>query len=103
MEKDLKLDKDDYEIIHKEKIAGCNLFNLTNKKLRDWGMAGGPARRLLNFTSEIKEKTSRAFSLTNMSSEILASNNEYIFSETLESNNEYIFSVTPVSGHVYFE
>jgi hypothetical protein len=68
MEKDLKLDKDDYKIIHKEKIAGCNLFNLTNKELRDWGMAGGPARRLLNFTSEIKEKMSRAFSLTNMSS-----------------------------------
>ncbi|CAB4412358.1 unnamed protein product [Rhizophagus irregularis] len=66
-------------------------------------MAGGSALRLLDFISEIKEKTKRSFSLSNTSSETLASNNKYIFSETLESNNEYIFSEAPVSKHVHSE
>ncbi|CAB4464522.1 unnamed protein product [Rhizophagus irregularis] len=66
-------------------------------------MAGGPAKRLLNFASEIKEKTSRAFSLSNTSSETLASNNKYVFSETLKSVNKYLFSEKPVSEHMHSE
>src|SRR5688572_20545856 len=87
MKKNLKLDEDDLKIIHKEKIIGSDIFNLTQEELTGWGMAGGPTRRLLEFFRETKEKTSRPFSSSNVSSETLVSNNEYVFSDTLVSEH----------------
>jgi hypothetical protein len=61
-ERGLGLDLDDENIIRKEKIAGQDLFDLTEEKFRSVGLGLGPATRLVKFAKECKEKKLKAFS-----------------------------------------
>ncbi|CAB4430731.1 unnamed protein product [Rhizophagus irregularis] len=53
-EDDLELEKEDLEIVRKQRINGCDFLRITEKKLEKWGMAGGPAARLAYFSEEYK-------------------------------------------------
>src|SRR5438045_5269944 len=61
-EKDLGLDDDDLEIIRKEKVNGRAFLNITEEKLRSYGMPGGPASNIAVFAKECKDKKLRSFS-----------------------------------------
>jgi len=61
-EKDLGLDDDDLEIIRKEKVNGRAFINITEEKLRSYGMKGGPASNIAVFAKECKDKKLRSFS-----------------------------------------
>src|ERR1044071_3660704 len=71
-EKDLGLDDDDLEIIRKEKVNGRAFLNITEEKLRSYGMPGGPASNIAVFAKECKEKKLRSFSSYLSLSEVLA-------------------------------
>jgi hypothetical protein len=53
-EDDLELEKEDLEIVRKQRINGCDFLRITEKKLEKWGMSGGPAARLAYFSEEYK-------------------------------------------------
>src|SRR2546430_1739646 len=59
---DLRLIKEDFDIIENERVDGQDFFDLTEEKLRSYGMKGGPATRLVKFTKECKDKKLRSFS-----------------------------------------
>ena len=61
-EKDLGLDDDDLEIVRKEKVNGRAFLNITEEKLRSYGMPGGPASNIAVFAKECKDKKLKAFS-----------------------------------------
>ncbi|CAG8726958.1 4698_t:CDS:1, partial [Acaulospora morrowiae] len=63
--KDLGLDDDNLEIIRKEKVNGLDFFDLTREELEKHekhGIKLGPAKRLVKFAKECKEKKLRSFS-----------------------------------------
>jgi len=59
-----------------EKIAGQDLFDLTEEKFRSVGLGLGPAMRLVKFSKECKEKKLKVFSTYRSLKEVLA---EYDF------------------------
>src|SRR4051812_17621173 len=71
-EEDLRLDEEDLEIIRKQKINGCDFLDLTQEELERREMKLGPAKRLVKFASECKEKKLRAFSTYRSLKEVLA-------------------------------
>src|SRR6266542_2998743 len=71
-EKDLGLNDDDLEIIRKEKVNGRAFLNITEEKLRSYGMSGGPASNIAVFAKECKDKKLKAFSSYLSLSEVLA-------------------------------
>ncbi|CAG8614303.1 7225_t:CDS:2 [Funneliformis caledonium] len=70
-ERDLGLDLDDENIIRKKEITGQDFFDLTQEELEKWGMPGGPAKRLVKFAKECKDKKLRAFSTYRSLKEVL--------------------------------
>ncbi|CAG8577678.1 1948_t:CDS:2 [Gigaspora margarita] len=50
---DLKLDKDDLKIIHKEKTTGRNFFMLSKQDFRDCGFKVGPATTFADFAKSL--------------------------------------------------
>ncbi len=54
--KDLKLDKNDIKIFHKEKVADCDFLKLTKEKLKHYGMKEGSATRLVDFIEGLSQK-----------------------------------------------
>jgi hypothetical protein len=71
-EKDLGLDDDDLEIIRKEKVNGRAFLNITEEKLRSYGMKGGPASNIAVFAKDCKDKKLRSFSSYKSLKEVLA-------------------------------
>src|SRR3954468_7967642 len=69
---DLGLDEDDEKILRKEKINGQDFFDLTQEELERHGMKLGPAKRLVKFAKESKEKKKRSFSSYRSLKEVLA-------------------------------
>ncbi|CAG8758492.1 11433_t:CDS:2, partial [Gigaspora margarita] len=67
---DLKLDKDDLEIIREEKITGRIFLNSTKQDFIDYGLKGGPAKSLADFAKEVKEKKLKSFSLCKTKQEV---------------------------------
>ena len=61
-QEDLGLDDDDLEIIREQKINGHAFLNITEEKLQNYGMKGGPASNIAEFVKKYKEKKLRAFS-----------------------------------------
>lgn len=51
-----------YEILENEEVIGRDFLKMTEQRLRDYGMKGGPALRLADFAKECKEKKLRSFS-----------------------------------------
>jgi len=58
----LNLVKDDFDIIENERVNGQDFFDLTQKELERHGMKLGPAKRLVKFAKECKDKKLRSFS-----------------------------------------
>ncbi|RIA87632.1 hypothetical protein C1645_739974 [Glomus cerebriforme] len=54
--KNLKLDKDDIKILHKEKIASSDFLELTEEKFHSIGFALGPVTRLTKFIKSLNQK-----------------------------------------------
>ena len=54
--KNLKLDKDDIKILHKEKISGLAFLKLTKEDFRSIGLALGPATVLTEFIESLSQK-----------------------------------------------
>jgi hypothetical protein len=69
--RDLGLDEDDEKILRKEKIKGQDFFDLTQEELERHGMKLGPAKRLVKFAKDCKDKKLRAFSSYLSLSEVL--------------------------------
>ncbi|PKY33476.1 hypothetical protein RhiirB3_420558, partial [Rhizophagus irregularis] len=59
---DLGLDEDDEKILRKEKIKGQDFFDMTEEEYMQDGLARGPAKRLVKFAKECKDKKLRSFS-----------------------------------------
>src|SRR5215813_7316997 len=55
-EQDLRLIKEDFDILENERVDGRDFLKVTEEKLRSYGMKGGPASRLAEFAKECKEK-----------------------------------------------
>ncbi|GBB95403.1 hypothetical protein RclHR1_25270006 [Rhizophagus clarus] len=70
-ERDLELSETAIKILEKEEITGQNFFDLTQEELEKWGMPGGPAKRLVKFAKDCKEKKLRAFSTYRSLKEVL--------------------------------
>src|SRR5437762_11131248 len=68
----LNLVKDDFDIIENERMGGQDFFDLTQEELEHHGMKLGPAKRLMKFAKECKEKKKRAFSTYRSLKEVLA-------------------------------
>src|SRR3954447_10984959 len=49
-------------ILEEEEINGLNFLDITEEKLRSYGMKGGPAMTLAKFAKECKDKKLRPFS-----------------------------------------
>jgi hypothetical protein len=49
-------EEQDLDIIREQRVNGLDFLKVTEKKLRSYGMRGGPATRLANFAKECKEK-----------------------------------------------
>jgi hypothetical protein len=60
--RDLGLDEDDEKILRKEKIKGQDFFDMTEEEYMQDGLARGPAKRLVKFAKECKDKKLRSFS-----------------------------------------
>src|SRR5437764_363145 len=58
----LNLVKDDFDIIENERVDGLDFFDLTQEELERHGMKLGPAKRLVKFAKECKDKKLRSFS-----------------------------------------
>src|ERR1051325_2277774 len=61
-ERGLGLSETAIKILEKEEVEGGDLFDLTQEELEKWGMPGGPAKRLVKFAKECKDKKLRSFS-----------------------------------------
>ncbi|CAG8517783.1 6909_t:CDS:2 [Dentiscutata erythropus] len=70
-EEDLGLDEDDLEIIRKQKIMGRDFLKITEEKLGNWGMLGGPATRIVDFIKELSKRKLKAFSSYKSLKEVL--------------------------------
>src|ERR1044072_4576178 len=70
-EEDLELEPEDYDIIEKERINGRAFLNITEEKLRSYGMKGGPASNIAVFAKECKDKKLKAFSSYRSLKEVL--------------------------------
>ncbi|GBC09821.1 hypothetical protein RclHR1_09140001 [Rhizophagus clarus] len=55
-EESLDLIQDDYDIIRNERVSGRDFLKITEKKLINYGMKGGPASRLAEFAKELTER-----------------------------------------------
>jgi hypothetical protein len=71
-EQDLELSETAIKILEKEEVNGLDFFDLTQEELEKWGMPGGPAKRLVKFAKECKEKKKRSFSSYRSLKEVLA-------------------------------
>jgi hypothetical protein len=60
-EGDLELEEEDLKIIRKQRVTGYAFFDLTQEELERWEMLKGPAKTLIKFAKECKEKKKRAF------------------------------------------
>jgi hypothetical protein len=56
------LQGEDYDIIEKERINGRTFLNITEEKLRSYGMKSRPASNIAVFAKECKDKKLRSFS-----------------------------------------
>jgi len=61
-EQKLKLDDDDFKILRNEKITGQTFLDMTEEKLRSYGLKGGPAMSLAKEAKALKDNTKRPFS-----------------------------------------
>jgi hypothetical protein len=61
-QKNLELSETAIKILEEEEINGYDFFDLTEEKLRSYGMKGGPATRITKFAKECKDKKLRSFS-----------------------------------------
>ena len=61
-ERGLGLSETAIKILEKEEVEGQDFFDLTQEELEKWGMPGGPAKRLVKFAKECKDKKLRSFS-----------------------------------------
>ena len=59
---DLKLSETAIKILETQEVNGRDFFDLTQEELERWGMPGGPAKRLVKFAKECKDKKLRSFS-----------------------------------------
>jgi len=71
-EQKLKLEEKHYDILRKEEITGQDFIDLTEEKLRSYGLKGGPAMRLAKEAKALKDNTKRPFSSYLSLSEVLA-------------------------------
>ncbi|CAG8646022.1 1258_t:CDS:2 [Acaulospora morrowiae] len=71
-EEDLGLSETALEILENEEVNGRAFLNITEEKLRSYGMKGGPASNIAVFAKECKEKKRRAFSTYRILKEMLA-------------------------------
>ena len=55
-ERDLGLSETAIKILEKEEVEGQDFFDLTQEELEKWEMPGEPAKRLVKFAKECKEK-----------------------------------------------
>ncbi|RIA90867.1 hypothetical protein C1645_137996 [Glomus cerebriforme] len=62
-EEDLGLDEDDLEIIRKRKIMGRDFLKTSKEEFEHCGLKMGPAKRLVDFAEECKEKKLGSFSM----------------------------------------
>ncbi|GBC21822.1 crinkler (CRN) family protein [Rhizophagus irregularis DAOM 181602=DAOM 197198] len=60
-EDDLELEEEDLEIVRRQRVNGRDFLKITEEKLEKWGMSGGPAARLADFSEECKERKLRSF------------------------------------------
>jgi hypothetical protein len=58
----LKLDKNDFAILRKQKIAGRDFLKTTKDEFLSIGFALGPAKRLAEFVEDLNETKLQAFS-----------------------------------------
>ena len=61
-EQDLKLDDEDFSILHKEKITGQNFLEMSKEDFKECGFALGPAMSLAKEVKALKDNTKRAYS-----------------------------------------
>jgi hypothetical protein len=61
-QKNLELSETAIKILEKEELNGGDFFDLTQEELERHGMKLGPAKRLVKFAKECKEKKLRSFS-----------------------------------------
>src|SRR6266480_2094740 len=59
---DLELSETAIKILETQEVNGRDFFDLTQEELERWGMPGGPAKRLVKFAKECKDKKLRSFS-----------------------------------------
>ena len=51
---DLYLIQEDFDILKKERICGGDFLDFTTEEFRSFGMKGGPAKRLSQYTTKLK-------------------------------------------------
>jgi hypothetical protein len=61
-QKNLELSETAIKILEKEELNGGDFFDLTQEELERHGMKLGPAKRLVKFAKECKDKKLRSFS-----------------------------------------
>jgi hypothetical protein len=71
-EEDLGLSEEALKILENEEVNGRAFINITEEKLRSYGMKGGPASNIAVFAKECKEKKKRSFSSYRSLKEVLA-------------------------------
>src|SRR5579859_160505 len=70
-QENLGLNEPAIKILENEEVNGRAFINITEEKLRSYGMKGGPASNIAVFAKECKEKKLRAFSIYRSLKEVL--------------------------------
>ena len=71
-QENLELNEPAIKILENEEVNGLDFFDLTQEELERHGMKLGPAKRLVKFAKECKDKKKRAFSTYRSLKEVLA-------------------------------
>src|SRR5947207_154200 len=60
-DKDLGLDDEDFEVIHKWKVDGRVFLKMSKEEFQSLGLKFGPTKKLADFVKECEEKKLRLF------------------------------------------